>query len=234
MPNLEWLRSFVVFAEHLNFTRAAEALHLSQPALHVQVKKLAEQLGVTLYERRGRGLALTPDGRRVLAFGRELLARCERFSDDLRGAPPSRAPVLAAGEGAFLYLLPLARLRASAPIDARVVDGEEALRAVREAEADVGVAAVDAGDLETRALAEEWTYRFLAAAHTWAITEHEAIHRISGTRIDVTVLDGSAAAPEPSTAEVRTWARAAGLSVPDRGRLRPDIWQAWRDANAST
>ena len=92
MPNLEWLRSFVVFAEHLNFTRAAEALHLSQPALHVQVKKLAEQLGVTLYERRGRGLALTPDGRRVLAFGRELLARCERFSDDLRGAPPSRAP----------------------------------------------------------------------------------------------------------------------------------------------
>lgn len=87
---------------------------------------------------------------------------------------------------------------------------------------------------ETRALAEEWTYRFLAAAHTWAITEHEAIHRISGTRIDVTVLDGSAAAPEPSTAEVRTWARAAGLSVPDRGRLRPDIWQAWRDANAST
>ncbi|HBQ14955.1 MAG TPA: transcriptional regulator, partial [Myxococcales bacterium] len=78
-PNLEWLRAFVVFAEHLNFTRAAEALHLSQPALHVQVKKLGEQLEVTLYERRGRALVLTDEGREVLAFGRELLARCERF-----------------------------------------------------------------------------------------------------------------------------------------------------------
>jgi len=40
------------------------------------------------------------------------------------------------------------------------------------------------------------------------------------------------AAPEtaPSTGEVRAWARAAGIAVPDRGRLHPDIWQAWRDA----
>jgi hypothetical protein len=84
---------------------------------------------------------------------------------------------------------------------------------------------------ETRPLAEEWTYRFLAAAHVWAITEHAALQRISPTRIDVTELDQAAAAPEPSTAEVRAWARAVGLPVPDRGRLRPDIWQAWHDAN---
>jgi len=32
-------------------------------------------------------------------------------------------------------------------------------------------------------------------------------------------------------AEVRAWARAVGLPVPDRGRLHPDIWQAWHDAN---
>jgi hypothetical protein len=84
---------------------------------------------------------------------------------------------------------------------------------------------------ETRQLAEEWTYRFLAAAHVWAITEHAALQRISPTRIDVTELDQAAAAPEPSTAEVRAWARAVGLPVPNRGRLRPDIWQAWHDAN---
>lgn len=207
MPNLEWLRSFVVFAEHLNFTRAAEALHLSQPALHVQVKKLAEQLGVTLYERRGRGLALTPDGRRVLAFGRELLARCERFSDDLRGAPPSRAPALAAGEGAFLYLLPLARLRASAPIDARVVDGEEALRAVREAEADVGVAAVDAGDLETRALADVGSALLVPSRH-----------RLAGrARVRAADLDGERLvlppAGRPHRQAIELWLAGAGARV---------------------
>lgn len=85
---------------------------------------------------------------------------------------------------------------------------------------------------ETRQLAEEWTYRFLAAAHTWAITEAAALQRISPTSDNVTELDQAAAAPEPSTAEVRAWARATGLSVPDRGKLRPDIWQAWHDANA--
>jgi hypothetical protein len=83
---------------------------------------------------------------------------------------------------------------------------------------------------ETRQLAEEWTYRFLAAAHVSSIAEHAALQRISPTRMDVTELDQAAAAPEPSTTEVRAWARAVGLPVPDRGRLRPEIWQAWHDA----
>ena len=84
---------------------------------------------------------------------------------------------------------------------------------------------------ETRPLAEEWTYRFLAAAHAWASTESAVLERISSTRIDIAEVSQVTATPEPSTAEVRAWARAAGLAVPDRGRLRPDIWQAWRDAN---
>ena len=37
----------------------------------------------------------------------------------------------------------------------------------------------------------------------------------------------------PSTAEIRAWARAGGMTVPDRGRLRPEIHQAWRDAHPS-
>jgi hypothetical protein len=81
---------------------------------------------------------------------------------------------------------------------------------------------------EARPLAEEWAYRFLAAAHCWAITEAAALQRISTISIDVTTADQTT---DPSTAEVRAWARATGLPVPDRGRLRPDIWQAWRDAN---
>lgn len=81
---------------------------------------------------------------------------------------------------------------------------------------------------ENRQLAEEWTYRFLAAAHDWHLTEQAVGQRISPPAD--APLD-SAVRAEPSTAEVRTWARAAGLSVPDRGRLRPEIWQAWHDAN---
>jgi ERCC4 domain len=82
---------------------------------------------------------------------------------------------------------------------------------------------------ETRALAEEYTYRFLAAAHTWADTETAAIDRI-GVDTATSDLLAAPAAPEPSTAEVRAWARHHNIAVPDRGRLRPEIWRAWRAA----
>lgn len=85
---------------------------------------------------------------------------------------------------------------------------------------------------DTRALAEEWTYRFLAAALTWARQEHDAaglLAELQGAGQGVAVeLDAAPPAPEPATAEVRAWARATGLDVPDRGRLRPEVWQAWR------
>jgi hypothetical protein len=82
---------------------------------------------------------------------------------------------------------------------------------------------------ETRPLAEEWTYRFLAAAQAWAVTEEAVTQRISPVRVDIAIL--ADATSEPSTAQVRAWARDAGLSVPDRGKLRPEIWTAWRDAH---
>jgi len=85
---------------------------------------------------------------------------------------------------------------------------------------------------ETRALAEEWTYRFLAAAHAWAATEAAATGRLTPLTAVAAATELAAApgGPEPSTAEVRAWARAAGLAVPGRGKLRREIWAAWRTA----
>ena len=85
----------------------------------------------------------------------------------------------------------------------------------------------------TRQLAEEWTYRFLAAARAWADTEIASIERLTplAAATATTELAQAPEAPEPSTAEVRAWARAAGLAVPGRGRLQPGIWAAWRAAH---
>jgi ERCC4-type nuclease len=85
---------------------------------------------------------------------------------------------------------------------------------------------------ETRALAEEWTYRYLAAAKTWADAERATMDRVGldpGENEDGTA--AAPVAPAPSTAEVRAWARANGIQVPDRGRLRPEVHQAWQDAH---
>jgi ERCC4-type nuclease len=87
---------------------------------------------------------------------------------------------------------------------------------------------------ETRQLAEEWTYRFLAAAQAWAEGEDAAIRRIApAAGAEADTLADAPAEPGASTAEVRAWARNHGLSVPDRGKLRPEIWDAWATAHVT-
>jgi hypothetical protein len=81
---------------------------------------------------------------------------------------------------------------------------------------------------DTRPLAEEWTYRWLAAAAQHAADDTETLARLA----DLPVPDAPAA-PEPATAEVRAWARRAGLDVAAGGRLRPEVWIAYRDAHAN-
>ena len=86
---------------------------------------------------------------------------------------------------------------------------------------------------ESRSLAEEWCYRYLAAAHVWAQDEVALAERLGPGAIQLEAVTGQPA-PEPATSEVRAWARATGLAVPDRGRLRPDIWAAWHTAHPTT
>ncbi len=79
--------------------------------------------------------------------------------------------------------------------------------------------------LETRRLAQEWTYRFLAAAR--AAAEHEyggevAVRELAPAR--------ALAPPDPTPAEVRAWALTQGFEVSDRGRVRKEIVEAYRAA----
>jgi LysR family transcriptional regulator, low CO2-responsive transcriptional regulator len=143
--NYEWLLAFVVFTEHLNFTRAAARLSISQPALHVQIRKLAEAVGRPLYRRQGRALLLTPEGAHLAAFGREVAERGRAVLEELRGHAQSGPVVLAAGQGAFLYLLgPAIRRFPKRTWPLRLVSmaGPQAIDSVRDARAHLCVAAV--------------------------------------------------------------------------------------------
>lgn len=75
---LRHLRYFVAAAEELNFTRAAVRLHIAQPALSVQIRKLESEIGVLLLSREGRNVRLTEAGQVFLAQARQILAQTTR------------------------------------------------------------------------------------------------------------------------------------------------------------
>lgn len=66
LPPLNWFRAFDAAARHLSFTAAAEEIGMTQSAVSQQIKSLELRLGVPLFERKPRGLALTDHGRRLL------------------------------------------------------------------------------------------------------------------------------------------------------------------------
>ena len=68
------LRVFRVVADTLNFRRAADELHLTQPAVTSQIKTLEEGLGIALFDRIGRDITLTPAGITLLQYVRQIEA----------------------------------------------------------------------------------------------------------------------------------------------------------------
>lgn len=91
--SLHQLRVFAAVARHLSYTRAAEELHLTQPAVFTQVKQLEESLGQPLLERLGKQLFLTDAGRETLATAHETLNALERLEmrlADLQGLKRGR------------------------------------------------------------------------------------------------------------------------------------------------
>src|SRR5271165_518835 len=71
------LEYFVAAAEELNFTHAADRLHVSQPPFSKQIHDLEGELGINLFERRRKGVALTPAGKSFLIDARRILDDCE-------------------------------------------------------------------------------------------------------------------------------------------------------------
>jgi DNA-binding transcriptional LysR family regulator len=84
--HLRDLRAFLAVAEREHVTRAAEALHVAQPALSKQVRTLERQVGVQLFERAGRGVRLTAGGAALLPAAREVLEAWERARAELARA----------------------------------------------------------------------------------------------------------------------------------------------------
>jgi len=105
--NLRDIRAFIAVAQAGNFTRAAVRLHLSQPALTVQIRRLEETLGARLFDRNSRSVALTPVGRDLLPVLQKSLGDMEQVLHDARAlSDGSAGTVLACLPSFAASLLP--------------------------------------------------------------------------------------------------------------------------------
>jgi DNA-binding transcriptional LysR family regulator len=102
------LQIFRTLAEELNFTRTAEKVHTVQSNVTAQIKSLEEELGVPLFDRLGRRVALTDAGRRFQPFAEQALAAMEQGQRAIQaGAEPSGPLRIGAPESVLTYRLPL-------------------------------------------------------------------------------------------------------------------------------
>ncbi|MEV0252400.1 LysR family transcriptional regulator [Nocardia sp. NPDC050712] len=91
------LRYFAAVADQLNFTRAAEGLFISQPALSKQIRMLEKQLGTPLFERDGRSVQLTAAGAALLPHARQVLAAWAGAQAAVEAAKAAQAATLVVG-----------------------------------------------------------------------------------------------------------------------------------------
>lgn len=115
---------FARTAEHMNMARAARELMIAQPSLSMSLSKLEDELGVALFEKKGRGITLTPEGRCFLTHAQRIIADVDAAGREMKRLKNEAESCLTVG-----YINPVAehflprlfhRFRASSPEAERI------------------------------------------------------------------------------------------------------------------
>ncbi|OGA74751.1 MAG: transcriptional regulator [Betaproteobacteria bacterium RIFCSPLOWO2_12_FULL_66_14] len=156
--SLRQLSVFVAVAKHLSFARAAEELHLTQPAVSMQIKELEAAVELPLFERAGRSVRLTMPGEYFLVYARRVLATMKEAGDamaKLRRVQGGRVTIGMVSTAEYFVPRLLARFRAEHPaVEIRLSVGnnrEQLVRQLRDNEVDLAVMGRPPRELDARA-----------------------------------------------------------------------------------
>jgi DNA-binding transcriptional LysR family regulator len=154
---LRQLRIFVAVAKHLSFARAAEEMHLSQPAVSMQIKELESVMELPLFERAGRSIRLTMPGEYLLVYARRILGALKEAGDAMAKLRKVQGGRITIGMVSTVeYFLPrlLARFRSQHPgVEMRLAVGnrEQLSKLLHDNEVDLAVMGRPPRELDTRA-----------------------------------------------------------------------------------
>jgi DNA-binding transcriptional LysR family regulator len=154
---LKQLRSFCAVARHRSFAGAAEELHLTPPAVTMQIKELESVVGLPLFDRGARAATLTMSGEYLLVYARRVLGTLKEAEDAmarLRGAESGRITIGMVSTAKYFLPRLLARFRAEhrgVEMQLAVGNREQLVRQLHDNEVDLAVMGRPPRELDTRA-----------------------------------------------------------------------------------
>lgn len=155
--SLRQFKAFVAVARHRSFVRAAEELHLTPPAISLQIGQLEREVGFPLFDRRGKAVSLTMPGEYLLVYARRMLSTLKEAEDAmarLRGAQTGRITIGMVSTAKYFLPRLLARFREEhRGVELRMELGnrEQLVRMLRDAEVDLAVMGRPPREIEARA-----------------------------------------------------------------------------------
>lgn len=189
---LNELRFIVAVAQERNFRRAAEKSFISQPALSLAIKKLEEELGLKIFERGRREIAITPIGQAIVEQAQRVLEEAERVREIAKQGKDQLAGTLRLGViySVGPYLLPglIPSLKRAAPnmpleVEENITANLDAL--LRNGKLDVIIIALPFGDtgILTRPLYDEPFEVVVGNEHHWANRRNVKAQELSAEKV---------------------------------------------------
>jgi DNA-binding transcriptional LysR family regulator len=142
---LRQLKVFEAVARHRSFSRAAEELHLTQPAVSTQVRKLEDHAGLPLFEQLGKKIHLTPAGAQMLQSSREIIQKFQEAEEAMaqyKGVSGGRLNVSVISAGDYFFpklLVEFAQRHEGVTLNFGVCNREELLAQMKENRTDLAV-----------------------------------------------------------------------------------------------
>lgn len=221
---LRLLHAFVAVAEELHFGRAAKRLHISQPPLSMQIRRLEQQLEVRLFDRDRRHVQLTEAGTFLLDRARHLLAESERARLEVQRIAQGESGVLAVGytPTAMYEFLPklirdFAKLRPDVRLEWLEMRSGQQPSALRERRIEVGFACgpLAQPDLTERVLVRERLVAAIPTTHSLARRSKLSVQALASQPI---VLVKRSVEP--------VWADACRVSIEQAGHALTVVQEA--------
>lgn len=141
-----WINTFLVAAKNGNFRRTAELLYISQPSVTVHIQNLEKELGVQLFEREGRKMKLTEEGRRYIPHAEKLMEIYQKGIEDLQSCSQGYTTQLSLAISPLIAdtILPFVlkkymTIHPNVEVSVKVLESIDIEKAVQNEEIDIGL-----------------------------------------------------------------------------------------------